>query len=106
MNYRDIYTPAAPGSLMRCARVAAPGLWRLARRDCELYSVQIVSSGSWGRARVMTGAGRPIWCQPSTFTGSFVLGGAAEGGLIVELVSQDVSVNVTINYREADQAMV
>ena len=95
----DVYAPAAPGSLMRSVKVDRAGLWRLARTSCELYSVQIVSSGSWGRARVMDGRGRALWCQPSTFTGSFVLGASAIDGLIVELASMDMAANLTINFR-------
>lgn len=102
----DLYVNAAPGSLMRSIKIDEPGLWRLARRSCELYSVQIISSGSWGRARVMNGHGRKLWEQPSTFTGSFWLGGGAEGGLIVELSSQDVAANLTINFREPDREIV
>jgi hypothetical protein len=102
----DLYAPASPGALMRVQRIDRPGLWRLARRDCELYSVMIVSSGSWGRARALDGQGRVLWFQPSTFTGSFVLGAGALGGLIIELDSQDMAANLTINYREIDQQIL
>ncbi len=99
----DLYAPAAPGALMRSIKIDRPGLWRLARRDCELYSVMIVSSGSWGRARVMDGHRRVLWYQPSTFTGSFTLGAGALGGLIVELSSADLAANLTINFRVGTQ---
>lgn len=115
---RDIYAPAAPGSLMRSMRLTMSGLWRLARRDAELYSVQIVSAGSWARARVLNAAHDPIWpspdmeemlwYQPSTFTGSFWLGGAARGGLLVEISSNlpYEACNLTINWRERTPDMV
>lgn len=97
----DIYAPTAPGSLMRSISILRSGLWRISRRPSELYSVQIVSSGAWGRARVLDALdGRPLWFQPSTFTGSFVLGAGAYGGLIVELDAADVAPNLTINWRE------
>lgn len=89
---------------MRALQVRGNGLFRLARRSCELYSVQIVSSGSWGRARVIDGNGRTLWFQPSTFTGSFWLSAGAENGLIAELSGDEV--NLTINWREPDQRIV
>ncbi len=101
----DLRVPAAPGSLMRSVVVSKPGKYRLARRDCELYSVQIVSAGAWGRAKVMNGKGRPLWEQPSTFTGSFWLSAGAEDGIIVHLYSTE-SPNLTINWREPDLEMV
>ena len=117
-DIRDIYTPAAPGSLMRSAQLTRAGLWRLARRDAELYSVQIVSAGSWARARVMSAANNPIWpspyleemlwYQPSTFTGSFWLGAYAAGGIVVEIASNlpHEACNLTIDWRERTQDLV
>lgn len=78
------------------------GRVRLARRDCELYSVQIVSAGAWIRAQLLTAGGRPLWFQPSTFTGSFVLMAGAEGGLIIEMGGRDRGAMITINWREPD----
>lgn len=101
---KEIYAPAAPGSLMRTICVEGPGLFRLSRRDCELYSVQIVSAGAWGRARVTNGKGRKLWEQPSTFTGSFWLSAGAEAGLLVELYGDGT--NLTLNWREPDREMV
>lgn len=106
MEIADVYTPPAPGSLMRAASITLPGTWRLARRDAELYSVQIVSSGAWGRARVSDGNERALWFQPSTFTGSFWLGAGAEDGLLVELSALDVAANLTVNWRERDQRVL
>ena len=94
------YTPCAPGSLMRSATVDRLGLTRLCRRSCELYSVQILSAGAWIRARVLTGTGRPLWFQPSTFTGSFVLMAGAEDGLILEMGGRDRGAAIMINWRE------
>ncbi|HVC18010.1 MAG TPA: hypothetical protein VNE18_12000 [Rhodanobacter sp.] len=104
----DLYAPPAPGSLMRSVQVMRAGLVRIARRDAEVYSVQIISAGSWTRARVMNGNGRTLWEQPSTFTGSFWLGAAAEGGVIVEIPSSrdQEAANLTINWREPDQEIV
>lgn len=89
---------------MRSRCVFGAGLFRLARRDCEVYSVQIVSSGTWGRARVLNGLGRVLWFQPSTFTGSFWLSAGSEAGLIVENYGEGL--NLTVNWREPDQEMV
>ena len=102
----EIYSPSAPGSLMRAARVDEKGLFRLARRSCELYSVQIVSAGAWARLRVMDGLRRVLWYQPSCFTGSFWLGAGAIDGLIVEIGSQDRAPNLTINWREPNAELV
>lgn len=102
----DVYTPAGPGSLMRSHSVDRIGIFRLARRACELFSVQIVSAGAWGRARVMDGDGRVLWSQPSTFTGSFWLGAGAYKGLLVEVASRDRAPNLTVNWREANREMV
>jgi len=93
---------------MRSIRVAKNGIWRLSRRQCSLYSVQIVSSGVWGRARCMDADGRKLWEQPSTFTGSFWLGAGALYGLLVEVASDNPedAANLTINWQEPDEAMV
>lgn len=101
----DIYAPAAPGSLMRCAVLDRPGIYRLARRDCELYSIQIVGAGDWGRARALTGRGRPVFSMPSTFTGSFWLSGGLEDGLIMELFALNY-MTFEVNWRETDRRLV
>ena len=90
---------------MRSALLTANGVFRLSRRDCEFYSIMITSSGSWIAILITDGKGRPLFHQPSAFTGSFVLGGEAEGGLIVHLHGSDPP-QVTINYREPDQELV
>lgn len=102
----DLYTPAAPGVLTRARQLLEPGLFRLARRDAELYSVQIVSAGAWARIKVWNGAGRELFHQPSSFTGSFWLAGGAEGGIVVEVAARDNGPNLVINWREADRALV
>jgi hypothetical protein len=102
----DVFAPSAPGSLMRAYRIDEAGLFRLARRSCELYSVQIVSAGAWARCRVLNGLGRVLWYQPSSFTGSFWLGAGAEDGLLVEIGSQDRAPCLSINWRESDTEMV
>ena len=102
----DIRVPAAPGSLMRSHVVDKIGRFRLCRRDCELYSVQIMNAGAFARATVTDGAGRRVWHQPSTFTGSFWLSGGLEGGLIVEVHSKDMAAHLMINWREKDRDLV
>lgn len=84
---------------MRVALLDLPGRYRLARRDCELYSVQILNAGDWGKAWAFDGEGRPVFHQPSTFTGSFWLGGFCRGGLVVELIALNIIV-FQINWRE------
>jgi len=101
----DLYAPCAPGSLMRAQIVDKVGLFRLARRSCELYSVQIASAGAWARMKVMNGRGRVLWLQPSSFTGSFWLGAGAEDGLLVE-IGGDSAPQLSINYREPDARFV
>lgn len=104
----DVYVEASPSTLMRCARVSRPGLFRLARRDCELYSVQIVGGGTFTRVKMVAGSGREIWEMPSSFTGSFWLSAGCEEGLMCEVHARDeVSCpNLTINWRETDRRTV
>ena len=101
-----MYPPAAPGTLMRTAKVDRVGRFRLSRRSCELYSVEILSGGSWGRWRVTNGHDRELIMQPSTFTGSFWLSAAAADGLIAEVASIDHGANLTVNWREPDGEIV
>ncbi len=101
----DIYIPACSGSLGRTYQLNDPGVFRLARRDCVFYSVMIAASGSFGSVVVRTGTGRPIWSQPSSFTGSFVVNGFAEGGLVVE-AWMEARPFVTISWREPDDKIV
>lgn len=102
----DLYAPSAPGSLMRACRLTSAGLFRIARRSCELYSVQIVSAGAWGRFVCMDGRGESKFMQPSTFTGSFWLGASCEDGLLVDVDCRDAATNLTINWREPDMRIV
>ena len=102
----DLYAACAPGSLMRAQIVDKIGLFRLARRSCELYSVQIASAGAWARVNVMNGLGRVIFPMPSPFTGSFWLSGGAEDGLLVEVGGLDRGPMLIINYREPDSELV
>lgn len=102
----DVKIPAAPGSLMRAAQICHLGLLRISRRDAELYSVQITSSGAWARLRVFDGDGRLIFIQSSTFTGSFWLGAGCRNGIIVSSEAQSVPPTVAINFREKDSKLV
>ena len=97
----ELFIPAGPGSLMRSVTLDDTGVHRLARRTCELYSVEI--TGGWGRLRFSNGLGRPLWYQPSIFTGSFVIGCEAEEGLVVEI--QGGPPSVQINWRECDRQL-
>ncbi len=101
----DVYAPAAPGSLMRSYQLFDAGVFRLSRRDCSFYSVMIAAAGSFGRIVIKDGEGRPLFAQPSTFTGSFVLDAFAKGGLIVE-AHMSTAPFLTINWREADREIV
>ena len=102
----DLYAPAAPGTLMRSMKVDRVGRYRVARRSCELYSVEILSGGAWGRWRVTDGHDRELIMQPSTVTGSFWLSAGALDGLIVEVASLDRGANLNVNWREPDTTIV
>lgn len=102
----DVLVPAAAGSLMRCAVLDQLGYFRISRRDAELYSVQIVSAGAWGRIWVYDGNKRPIFRQPSTFTGSFWLGAGAFGGIIVFLEAVITAPTISVNFRERDRELI
>ena len=101
----DVYTPAAPGSLMRAYQLFDAGVFRLARRDCAFYSVMIAAAGSFGRIMIRDGTGRPLWAQPSSFTGSFVLDAYAEKGLVVE-AHMETAPFLTISWREPDGEII
>ena len=103
---RDIRVPAAPDTLMRSVALTEPGLWRLSRRDCEFNSIMITGAGSFGRVAVEDGKGRRLFLQISAFTGSFAIGGFAEGGLSVELAAESLVPDVTVSWREADAELV
>jgi hypothetical protein len=105
-DIKDLMTPAAPRSLMRARCIWEDGAWRLSRRDSEVYSVQIASSGAWGRCRLLNAYGRTLWSMPSTFTGSFWLSGAAAGGIIFEIDSSRIAPIIIINWREPDRKVV
>lgn len=102
---KDIYCLPVPGTYMRSYQLFEPGVFRLSRRDCAFYSVMIAASGDFGMLTVRSGTLRPLWSQPSSFTGSFVLDCFSEEGLIVEayLESQPF---LTISWREPDDKMV
>jgi hypothetical protein len=105
---RDLYTPSLPGMLMRSLLVRESGLFRLARRTCSLFSVEIKALGSWGRILLFDEHENLIFYQPSTFTGSFVIDGCAFDGLYLlsDCGNGKTDALLTINWREADAAMV
>ncbi len=102
----DLKIPAAPGSLMRAVQLWHTGYFRLARRDAELYSVQITCSGAWAHFKLFNGRGRVLFNMPSAFTGSFWLGAGAEDGLIAHLYSASQAPTLTVNFRERDLQLV
>ena len=106
IQVQDILVPTTRGSLTRSITLDEVGIFRVARRDVALYSVQITSGGAWGRIKVSTGLGRGVFEQLSCFTGSFHLGGGCEAGLIIELFAADRAPIVALNWREADQKVV
>ncbi len=101
---QDVFVPPGPGSLMRSHLITSPGKFRLARRECELYSIEIMIPGSWPRFIVRETNGRMAWYEPSAFTGSFTHGGGMED-MVVEIHSSSTPLAV-INWREADREMV
>lgn len=102
---RDLFAPAAPGSLMRSILVEGPGRFRIARRNCEIYSVQIPTCGDLAKFRLLDACGETKFFMPTVFTGSFWLSAGCDGGLIAELDALNV-VTIVINYREPDQKLV
>jgi hypothetical protein len=98
----DIIVPATPGSLMRATQLWQKGYFRVSRRDCEVYSIQITSSGSWAALYIYNGLGRILFHMDSAFTGSFWLSAGAEEGLIVHLHSRATPPTITVNFREKD----
>ena len=102
----DVYCPAAPGSHWRCYQLFDSGVFRLSRRDSVFYSVMIAAAGSFGRLGVREAATlRPLWRQPSTFTGSFVVDGFAKGGIIVEAYMETPPF-ITVSWREPDDKTI
>lgn len=111
----DVFTPADPFSKMRTLICKDSGLFRVARRTCSVYSVEIKSCGSWGRVLLFNEdydidkdwERSVLFCQPSTFTGSFVLEGCAWGGLyLLAMCGPGSDLVLTVNYREPDAALV
>jgi hypothetical protein len=102
---RDVYVGTEPGSLMRGFQIDQCGQFRLARRDAELHSVKIITQGSSGFLELADWSGRPLWRQPSSFSGSFILGVYADHGLVI---MQDMAIpaSVLVSWREADKDVV
>lgn len=103
----DLYTQAAPKALMRSRVFKESGIFRISRRDCELYSVEIKTCGAWGRLLILDGNSDWVFYQPSAFTGSFVLGACCFGGMYLWAVSGPGADSLlTINWREQDRKLV
>ncbi len=105
LNPIDVYTPCPQGSMDRAYQLFAAGVYRLARRDCMFHSIMIAAAGDFGRLAIRDGKLRPLWRQPSTFTGSFCLDAFAEGGLIVE-AHLNAQPFLTISWKEPDSEVV
>lgn len=70
-----------PGTLNRCEVFTESGLFKLSDRECALYSIQVVSCGSWGSITTYNAKGEPKFFMPSNFTGSFFHKIWHEGGM-------------------------
>lgn len=84
----EVKAPSAPNSLTRMHVIDAQGTYRLSRRDCELYTVNVIRSGMASRIELYTGDLRgvfslPAGSSPGFCSDSFPLGGFCERGLYV-----------------------
>ncbi len=103
----DVYAVAEPGTLKRSHVEMRNGLFRLSRRDAACYSIEIHSGGGWGRLMLIDGRHSLLFYQPSPFTGSFTLNeGCAFDALYLWSEAQDSPVQVSVQWREPDAAMV
>jgi hypothetical protein len=98
---RDIQVPTEQGSLLRSCQIMENGMYRLSRRTSELVSVKILFAGSAGFFEVANGSGRPLFRQPSAFTGSFPLGCEARDGLVLH-IEADIPAHIQVSWREPD----
>jgi hypothetical protein len=106
LKVTDIKTPAVSHSLMRTVRLAHIGVFRLARRSAEFYSIMIDHSGSFCRLIVRNGKGVPLFDQFSSFTGSFVNQAYAEGGIVVDVEGKQQAPLLSVNWREPDLQLI
>ncbi len=90
---------------MRSYQLFDAGVFRLSRRNSSFYSIIIAAAGSFGSITVRDGTHRPLWAQPSSFTGSFAMDAFAEGGLIIEAYMKTPPL-VTISWREPDEQIL
>jgi len=102
---KDMYVGTEPASLMRGCQIDQCGQFRLSRRDCELHSVKVITQGSSGFIELSDWSGRPLWRQPSSFSGSFVLGCFAEHGLVI-MQEMAVPASIAISWREEDELLI
>lgn len=99
----DVYTRPNRGSLTRQLPVYMPGVFRLARRTAELHSVLVIATGH-GQFNVYNGNFELLWCMPSIFTGSWMIGAGCENGLIIEVTMSYPNIQMT--WREEDDQAV
>jgi hypothetical protein len=103
----DVVVAPHPGSLLRAAVLDRPGVYRLARRSCQLDTVFLGNLGSWAQCTIYTGAWRPVLHLPTMVTGTFKLGGYCERGLLTRISARSgASPLVSVSWREPDQAVV
>lgn len=78
-----------------------PGLFRLTRKDSVFYCITIMHPGDGGGLHIYDGFRRLVWPMPSAFTGSFVVNGYCQGGIIVDNgYGRSMGSNISINWRE------
>ncbi len=100
----DLYAPAAPGTMLRSARIRKRGEYRLSRRECVLVGILILAPESGVSVQIADGDDRIFVDFTNVFTGSFYLGAGCNHGLIVKAHSQmdSDSINITLTWRETD----
>ena len=100
----DLYAPAAPGTMLRSARIRRKGLYRLSRRECVLVGTLVLAPESGVSVVIADGDGKEFFDMPNMFTGSFYLGAGCDHGLLVSVHSahDSDSINLTLTYREID----
>ncbi len=103
---RDVQAPAFKHSLTRSTSIPWVGSTRIARRGAELYSIMITHSGSFCRVIAKNGKLVPLFDMFSAFVGSFVIGGWAEDGIIIDVEGKQQPPILQVNWREPDALMV
>lgn len=108
---KEVRAPSAPNSLTRSHVIDTPGVYHLARRDCELYCVNVIRSGMSSRIRVYDGLFRPLFSLPAGSapgfcSDSFPIGGFCEKGMYVTSHSRSTFPLFGVTWREKDLQLV